>query len=221
MKIKRGDIYYVMPKGMEDRNTGGRPAIVIGNSEIFGSTGMVPLVYLVRDPGDDRPGHVFVRMNGEVSVALCEQVWNISADRLGSYAGSCSAAEMAQIDIALVNTLGLEGLFGGAAPGGAVTADSAELEDLEKELEMVTNQADELTERLEKVTEDRDKLNELYISMAKTCRELESENERLEKKCEALTLDVVRMTERADIFESQFRAMMKQVMDGKGEHDGT
>ena len=43
---------------------------------------------------------------------------------------------------------------------------------------------------------------------------MESENERLEKKCEALTLDVVRMTERADIYESQFRAMMKQVCGG-------
>ena len=195
--------------------------MVVGNVEVFGSTGMVPLVYLVRDPGDDRPGHVNIRLNGEVSVALCEQIWNIGVDRIGNFAGCCSAAEMAQIDIALVNTLGLDGLFGGAASGTSAPADNEELEELEKELDMVTNQAEVLTEQLEKSTDQLDKLHRDYSLLMSEYHDIESENEQLEKKCDALKLDVVRMTERADIYESQFRALMKQVMDGKGEHDGT
>ena len=53
--------------------------------------------------------HVTVRSTGRPSTVLCEQVYSVSTERIGTYIGECSDKEMENIDIALMISLQLDG----------------------------------------------------------------------------------------------------------------
>ncbi len=113
MNIKRGEIYYIdyVPViGQEQR--AGRPAVIVGDTEIANMSGTVMVVYLTIKPQYDSCAHITVRSTGKQSTALCEQIAAVSLNRLGKLCGTCTPAEMEQIDIALVNALGLESIYG-------------------------------------------------------------------------------------------------------------
>lgn len=67
------------------------------------------VVYMTTQPKTDLPTHVTVRSTGRPSTVLCEQVYSVSTERIGTYIGECSDKEMENIDIALMISLQLDG----------------------------------------------------------------------------------------------------------------
>lgn len=113
MNIYRGDIFYVdwaennAPVGSEQRP--GRPAVVVSNNDNNMELNTVQVVYLTTAEKMPRPSRVRV-MCKVPSTALCEQITTVAQERLGTYVRSCTAAEMAAIDNAIMATLALEGV---------------------------------------------------------------------------------------------------------------
>lgn len=109
-KPERGDIFYVdsvyQTEGSEQR--AGRPAIIVSNSKNNETSPVVEVVYLTTQSKNDLPTHVDIRSSTKSSTALCEQIDSVSKTRLGSYMTSCTETEMAQINIALAISLGLD-----------------------------------------------------------------------------------------------------------------
>lgn len=64
---------------------------------------------MTTQPKKDLPTHVTVRSTGKISTVLCEQVYSVSTERIGSYIGQCTDKEMEEIDIALMISLQLDG----------------------------------------------------------------------------------------------------------------
>lgn len=106
--IKRGEVYYVesyYSVGSEQR--AGRPAIIVSNDKCNESSDVVEVIYLTTQPKKDLPTHVTIRSLGRESTALCEQVTSVSVDRLGDYKGAVTAAELANLEIAMLISLDL------------------------------------------------------------------------------------------------------------------
>ncbi len=106
--IKRGQIYYVesiYSIGSEQR--AGRPAIIVSNDKCNEHSDVVEVVYLTTQPKRDLPTHVTIRSTGRESTALCEQVTSVSVDRLGDYVCEITAAEMSNLEIAMLISLDL------------------------------------------------------------------------------------------------------------------
>ena len=109
MSINRGDIWYVdrgYAVGSEQRP--GRPAIVVSNQKNNQHSEVVEMVFLTTAPKHDLPTHVTVRSTGRVSTALCEQISSVSVQRLGDYCGHVSDSEMAEIENAMLVSLGIQ-----------------------------------------------------------------------------------------------------------------
>ncbi len=108
--IKRGEIYYIEHANtvMGSEQRAGRPAVVVSNDRLNATSTVVEVVYLTSQAKYDQPTHVTVRSSERESTALCEQIHSVSAERVGDYLGECTAAEMQQIDTALLISLGIE-----------------------------------------------------------------------------------------------------------------
>lgn len=110
--IKRGEMFYISRRG--ERYNGSeqhadRPAVVVSNDKNNENSNVVEIVYMTTQPKTDLPTHVTVRSTGRVSTVLCEQVYSVSIDRVGTYIGECTDKEMENIDIALMISLQLDG----------------------------------------------------------------------------------------------------------------
>lgn len=111
MGIKRGDIYYIdrspyyQTAGSEQQP--GRPAIVVSNDANNEHSETVEVVYLTTRPKKDLPTHIDIRSSAKPSIALCEQVTTVSAERIGSYVGSCTEQELVMLEAALAISLNI------------------------------------------------------------------------------------------------------------------
>lgn len=156
MSYRRGDIYYIeggYSTGSEQR--AGRPAIIVSNdmNNEFSST--VEVVYLTTQPKKDLPTHVSIRSLSRESTAICEQITTVSTERIGSYAGCVTDAEMTNIEIAMMVSLDLE-------MGGTKTVEV--VKEVVKEAEPA--QPDQsMAAELAKVTAERDMLQTMYDAL--------------------------------------------------------
>lgn len=110
MEIYRGDIFYVKksPLGtVGSEQNAGRPAVIVSNNKGNKFANQVEIVYLTTADKKPMPTHVQV-MCDMPSIALCESVFTVDKIRLGEYIRCCSKQEMADIDRALMISLGLE-----------------------------------------------------------------------------------------------------------------
>lgn len=111
--IKRGEMFYISRgegvsyNGSEQHSD--RPAVVVSNDKNNENSNVVEVVYMTTQPKTDLPTHVTVRSTGRPSTVLCEQVYSVSTERIGTYIGECSDKEMENIDIALMISLQLDG----------------------------------------------------------------------------------------------------------------
>lgn len=110
MNIRRGDIYYVCENdhttGCEQ--SGCRPAVIVSNNVGNKYSPVVSVVYLTAKPKKPLPTHVDVECRRK-SIALCEQVYTVSKDRLGDYVRSLTDEEVERVNQALISALGLGG----------------------------------------------------------------------------------------------------------------
>ena len=110
--IKRGEMFYISRGGVSYNGSeqhSDRPAVVVSNDKNNENSNVVEVVYMTTQPKTDLPTHVTVRSTGRPSTVLCEQVYSVSTERIGTYIGECSDKEMENIDIALMISLQLDG----------------------------------------------------------------------------------------------------------------
>lgn len=110
--IRRGEIFYISRGGVTTHGNeqyADRPAVVVSNDKNNENSGVIEIVYMTTQPKTDLPTHVTVRSTGRISTVLCEQVYSVAVERVGTYIGQCSDAEMQNIDIALMISLQLDG----------------------------------------------------------------------------------------------------------------
>lgn len=110
--IKRGEMFYISRGGASYNGSeqhSDRPAVVVSNNKNNENSNVVEIVYMTTQPKTDLPTHVTVRSTGRISTVLCEQVYSVSTERIGTYIGECSDKEMENIDIALMISLQLDG----------------------------------------------------------------------------------------------------------------
>lgn len=109
MEIYRGDIFFVKKFGYKtgSEQHSGRPAVVVSNDIGNKHSNTCEIVYLTSKRKKPLPTHVDI-MCKIPSVALCEQIYSVSKDRLVEYVRECTEAEMKEIDRALMISLGLD-----------------------------------------------------------------------------------------------------------------
>lgn len=108
--MMRGEIYYVLPSRSEmgSEQKAGRPAIIVSNDANNQRSATVEVVYLTTKPKRDLPTHVKITSCKRPSIALCEQVTTVSVSRLDNRMGICSSRELAELDRAMMLSLGIE-----------------------------------------------------------------------------------------------------------------
>lgn len=107
-EIKRGDIFYFTEKpvtGSEQK--GGRPGVIVSNDVNNKFSGVVSVVYITSKNKMDIPEHVPIYSLHRPGIALCEQIHTVSVKRIKGRKGKVTPEEMAQIDKALIESLGL------------------------------------------------------------------------------------------------------------------
>lgn len=110
MSFKRGEIYYIESSfattGSEQRP--GRPAVIVSNDKNNEHSTTVEVVYLTTQPKADLPTHVLIRSLTRESTAICEQITTVATERIGTFKGKVTDTEMANIEIAMLVSLGLQ-----------------------------------------------------------------------------------------------------------------
>lgn len=103
----RGEIYYIN-RTTTTGATEGRPAVIVSNNKNNMTGDAFEVVYLTTSPKNDQPTHVTIRSTDTTSTALCERIYTAYQPYMGDYIGTCSESEMANIDAALMISLGIE-----------------------------------------------------------------------------------------------------------------
>jgi len=108
-EIRRGDIFYIEKHGWQcgSEQFSGRPGVVVSNDVNNRRSGTVEIVYCTTKPKESMPTHVQILSTRSPSTVLCEQITTVSVERLGDYIGRCSEEEMAEIDLALAESIGI------------------------------------------------------------------------------------------------------------------
>lgn len=109
MEVYRGDIFFIQKYGevAGSEQEAGRPAVIVSNNTGNHYSNILEVVYLITKHKKPMPTHVEI-MCQVPSTALCEQISNVSKERLGEYIRSCTDEEMQRIDEALMISLGID-----------------------------------------------------------------------------------------------------------------
>lgn len=119
--MRRGEIYYCT----QSVTTGdviwseNRPCVVVSNDHLAATSTVVDVVFLTTQDKKPMDTHAVVCASARPGTALCEQIVAVPKSALGDYAATCTPAEMAAIDEALIASLGLSARLDFAAPGRA------------------------------------------------------------------------------------------------------
>lgn len=107
--IKRGDIFYIMDTGYTtgSEQRAGRPAVVVSSDKGVKSSPNVSIVYLTTEPKPSMLVHADINSARKPSVALCEQVFTVSKNRIGDYEGAVTPGEMLDIERGIAEALGI------------------------------------------------------------------------------------------------------------------
>ena len=108
--IIRGDIYYVRENkdAVGSEQKGYRPAIVISNNVGNKHSKIKQVVYITTKVKNEIPTHVVINSAKYTSIAICEQIFSISDERIGTYVGHCTEDEIRELDKALMISIGLD-----------------------------------------------------------------------------------------------------------------
>ena len=108
--IRRGDIYYVRENkdSVGSEQKGYRPAIVISNNVGNKHSKIKQVVYITTKNKNDIPTHVLINSAKYTSIAICEQIFSVSDERIETDVGHSTEEEMGKIDKALMISIGLD-----------------------------------------------------------------------------------------------------------------
>ena len=84
--IKRGDCFWCdFEQGSGSEQVGRRPVIVISNDKCNEHSPTITVVPITSAKKKELPTHAIVRVSGRTDVALCEQIFTVSKERLVAY----------------------------------------------------------------------------------------------------------------------------------------
>lgn len=204
-QYKRGEIFYVNNGSREQvgsETKKDRPAIIVSCDANNKHSSVLEMVFLTTQPKAELPTHVTIRSTGRVSTALCEQPTPVAIERLNNYIGKASDSEMQNIDTALLIGLGInydkkmQQILETMATGK--NASGGDLRRNEKENPASDEAAKQKEERI---------------------RQMEKENERLEKSIRDTLDEMQRKTEEAiraaaerSTYKQMFEDLLKMVI---------
>lgn len=151
--IKRGEMFYISRGGASYNGSeqhSDRPAVVVSNNKNNENSNVIEIVYMTTQPKTDLPTHVTVRSTGRISTVLCEQVYSVSTERVGTYIGECTDKEMENIDIALMISLQLDGNMKTSKKyNETIKEQQEEIDSLKKEIEMLQQEHEDAIAEIE------------------------------------------------------------------------
>lgn len=156
-----------------------RPAVVVSNDKNNENSNVVEVVYMTTQPKTDLPTHVTVRSTGGPSTVLCEQVYSVSTERIGTYIGECSDKEMENIDIALMISLQLDGNMKTSKKyNETIKEQQEEIDHLKTEIEEMEKDCKELIEQVNQYAAANTEKNEKIAKMASSEETIRLQTER-------------------------------------------
>lgn len=151
--IKRGEMFYISRGGASYNGSeqhADRPAVVVSNNKNNANSNVVEVVYMTTQPKTDLPTHVTIRSTGRISTVLCEQVYSVSTERIGTYIGEATDKEMENIDIALMISLQLDnGIKTAKEYYKTIKEQQEEIDSLKKEIEMLQQEHEDTIAEIE------------------------------------------------------------------------
>jgi mRNA interferase MazF len=151
--IKRGEMFYISRGGASYNGSeqhADRPAVVVSNNKNNENSNVVEVVYMTTQPKTDLPTHVTIRSTGRISTVLCEQVYSVSTERIGTYIGEATDKEMENIDIALMISLQLDnGIKTAKEYYKTIKEQQEEIDSLKREIEMLQQEHEDTIAEIE------------------------------------------------------------------------
>ena len=172
---------------------------MVSNDKNNENSGVVEIVYMTTQPKTDLPTHVTVRSTGRISTVLCEQVYSVAVERVGTYIGQCSDAEMQNIDIALMISLQLDG----------------NTKISKKYTETIAKQEDEikgLREQLASAKEDAAKWQNYQWQQKK--KEAAVASEQVQTTSEILSEALIRVETERDTYKALYEQLFNKLVNG-------
>lgn len=197
--IKRGEMFYISRGGASYNGSeqhADRPAVVVSNDKNNENSNVVEIVYMTTQPKTDLPTHVTVRSTGRVSTVLCEQVYSVSIDRVGTYIGECTDKEMENIDIALMISLQLDGNIKTSKKyNETIKEQQEEIDRLKKEIEQLQQEYDEQIEQIEQDAA-------VYVEENRKIENMKSSE------------DTIRLQTERDTYKNMYEQLLNRLVNG-------
>ena len=123
---------------------------MVSNNKNNENSNVVEVVYMTTQPKTDLPTHVTIRSTGRISTVLCEQVYSVSTERIGTYIGEATDKEMENIDIALMISLQLDnGIKTAKEYYKTIKEQQEEIDSLKREIETMQQEHEEAIAEIE------------------------------------------------------------------------
>lgn len=197
--IKRGEMFYISRGGASYNGSeqhSDRPAVVVSNNKNNENSNVVEIVYMTTQPKTDLPTHVTVRSTGRISTVLCEQVYSVSTERVGTYIGECTDKEMENIDIALMISLQLDGNMKTSKKyNETIKEQQEEIDSLKKEIEMLQQEHEDTIAEIEQDAA-------VYVE----------ENKKIANMTQ--TEDAIRLQTERDTYKTMYEQLLNRLVNG-------
>ena len=163
----------------------------MSNNKNNENSNVVEIVYMTTQPKTDLPTHVTVRSTGRISTVLCEQVYSVSTERVGTYIGECTDKEMENIDIALMISLQLDGNMKTSKKyNETIKEQQEEIDSLKKEIEMLQQEHEDTIAEIEQDAA-------VYVEENKKIANMEK------------TEDTIRLQTERDTYKTMYEQLLK------------
>ena len=108
MDIRRGSVWWwSCPNHLRTHIQGGtRPVLVVSNDVCNNSSEVITVVPLTTRAKQPYPQQMPLILNGEVSIALADQITSVPVDELGDFIGLLKDYQMDMVDRAIAVQLG-------------------------------------------------------------------------------------------------------------------
>ena len=202
--IKRGEMFYISRGGVSYNGSeqhSDRPAVVVSNDKNNENSNVVEVVYMTTQPKTDLPTHVTVRSTGRPSTVLCEQVYSVSTERIGTYIGECSDKEMENIDIALMISLQLDGNMKTSKKYNET------IKEQQEEIDLYRKKIQAMQEAL-KEKENEDTIAEIEQDAAVYVEE----NKKIANMTQ--TEDTIRLQTERDTYKTMYEQLLNRLVNG-------
>ena len=213
--IKRGEMFYISRGGASYNGSeqhADRPAVVVSNNKNNENSNVVEVVYMTTQPKTDLPTHVTIRSTGRISTVLCEQVYSVSTERIGTYIGEATDKEMENIDIALTISLQLDnGIKTAKEYCKTIKEQQEEIDSLKREIETMQQEHEEAIAEIEIETMQQEH-EEAIAEIEQDAAVYVEENKKIANM--ASSEDTIRLQTERDTYKTMYEQLLNRLVNG-------